>query len=144
MKSHEPHPTAATGLGAGAPLLAVVSGACAALAAASTKLLVHPALQSLLGRSEDDLLLRAACLLAVAGTNGAMWYTFSRALARARTTVQVTTLNTFTNMLCTALLGTFAFGESLPARFWAGLLLVCAGTLLLNRPAAAEAKGKAE
>ncbi|KAI9220884.1 hypothetical protein BC828DRAFT_382434 [Blastocladiella britannica] len=115
------------------PLTAALSGVLAALAAAATKLAVLPQVAAFLGQ-ENDLVARAISGAAVAVANVLMWLTFSRALAMAASTVQVTTVNTLTNMLTTALLGTVIFGE--PARppvFWVGLLLVGLGSLLLNR-----------
>ncbi|KAJ3359913.1 hypothetical protein GGF32_008930 [Allomyces javanicus] len=125
--------------------LALASGVCASLASVATKLAVHPTLQQFLGRTESDLVLRAASGAAVIVANVAMWILFSRALSVSTSTVQVTTTNTFANMLCTAVVGTLVFHEHLSLQFWVGLALVFVGTLLLDRPSAdANAKIKTD
>ncbi|ORZ35224.1 hypothetical protein BCR44DRAFT_34321, partial [Catenaria anguillulae PL171] len=132
-------------------VLAIASGFFASLASVATKLLVHPALVSLLehvlpaNSLHSTLFLRALSLAAVILTNLAMWYTFSRALAAAKTTVQVTTLNTLTNLLITAVMGTLVFGETVrPVQFWIGLALIGAGTIVLNTGEEAKDKEKTE
>jgi uncharacterized membrane protein len=69
-----------------------------------------------------------------------MWLTFTRALAKSPSSIQVTTLNTAANMAVTGLMSLWLFRESLPLQWWIGAVFIVTGSLLMNQ--AEEAKSK--
>lgn len=62
-----------------------------------------------------------------------MWSLFTTALARGTSTTQVSIMNTSTNFIITAFMGSLIFSESLPAMWWLGAALLVAGNVIIGR-----------
>ncbi|KAJ1517435.1 hypothetical protein HMI55_007090 [Coelomomyces lativittatus] len=73
------------------------------------------------------------CLVCMLVCNGVMSLTFAKAFQYSQTTLQVTTVNLFFNLLMTALFGYFLFHEPISSRFIVGLLFIFIGHTLLSR-----------
>ncbi|KAL2148120.1 hypothetical protein VTH82DRAFT_2018 [Thermothelomyces myriococcoides] len=62
-----------------------------------------------------------------------MWTLFTAALARGNSTTQVSIMNTSTNFVVTAILGSVIFSEALPPLWWVGASLLVAGNVIIGR-----------
>ncbi|RKO89725.1 hypothetical protein BDK51DRAFT_14203, partial [Blyttiomyces helicus] len=78
------------------------------------------------------LALRLVFLVLVFASNGAMWAVFTKALSVAPSSIQVTVVNSATNMCLTGILGKVLFEEPLSAQWWFGATFVVAGSVLLS------------
>lgn len=62
-----------------------------------------------------------------------MWTLFTKALARGNSTTQVSIMNTSSNFVITAVLGSAVFSEALPPLWWLGASLLVAGNVIIGR-----------
>lgn len=73
-----------------------------------------------------------------------MWSLYTAALAKGKSTTQVSIMNTSTNFMVTALLGVAVFSEALPPLWWVGAAMLVAGNVILGRDAATPEDGARE
>ncbi|KAJ3036753.1 hypothetical protein HDV00_002415 [Rhizophlyctis rosea] len=106
-------------------ILAILSGMFASLASLSAKLISTTT-------PSTTPIHRTFSLLATILSNLLMWLTFSKALAATPSTVEVTVLNTATNIALTGVLGKLVFGEVLGVRWWIGAACIVAGSVVLT------------
>jgi uncharacterized membrane protein len=66
-------------------------------------------------------------------SNALMWLLFTSALAKAPSSIQVTTVNSAANMIMTGLLSLWLFNEELPLNWWVGAAFVILGSMYLNK-----------
>lgn len=66
-------------------------------------------------------------------TSSQMWTLFTKALARGNSTTQVSIMNTSSNFVLTAVLGSAIFSESLPPLWWLGAAMLVAGNVIIGR-----------
>ncbi|KAH9426308.1 hypothetical protein DERP_010875 [Dermatophagoides pteronyssinus] len=127
----------------------ILSGLFASLASvfgkiATSSKICQSYLQSILSIYTDDddsneiqiWLIRAIQILAFAAmilVNSIMWTQFSLALAHSRYTIQVTTVNTVTNFICSAIFGIIIFNETITIQWTIGITLILIGIILLKR-----------
>ncbi|KAI3641649.1 hypothetical protein MIR68_000319 [Amoeboaphelidium protococcarum] len=64
--------------------------------------------------------------------NVLMWAIFTKALAKSKSAVSATVINTASNFCFSALLGHLFFNESLNAQWWGGCSMIIAGCVLIN------------
>lgn len=62
-----------------------------------------------------------------------MWTLFTKALARGHSTTQVSIMNTSSNFVLTAVLGSAVFSEALPPLWWLGASLLVAGNVIIGQ-----------
>lgn len=62
-----------------------------------------------------------------------MWTLFTAALKRGNSTTQVSIMNTSSNFVITAILGSAIFSESLPPLWWLGASMLVAGNVIVGR-----------
>lgn len=62
-----------------------------------------------------------------------MWSLFTTALAKGNSTTQVSIMNTSSNFVLTAILGSVIFSESLPPLWWLGAAMLVAGNVVVGR-----------
>ncbi|KAI0478589.1 hypothetical protein GGR56DRAFT_630952 [Xylariaceae sp. FL0804] len=125
-------------------VLAIASGACAALNGVFAKLTTNDltsqisrGISGFLGLSSIEGFLEIVVRCVFFGLNlafnGVMWTLFTQALARGHSTTQVSIMNTSANFVLTALLGLAVFAESLPPLWWLGAALLVAGNVIIGR-----------
>lgn len=125
-------------------LLAVSSGACAAINGVFAKLTtteltnsIASGLSSALGLSQSNtfvnILLRGTFFGLNLLFNFAMWALFTAALTRSSSTTRVSIVNVSTNFVVTAFAGVIIFSEKLKGWWWAGAALLAAGNVIIGR-----------
>ncbi|KAI5806740.1 hypothetical protein DFH27DRAFT_523662 [Peziza echinospora] len=65
--------------------------------------------------------------------NAVMWGLFTAALARGSSATKVSVINTSSNFMITALLGSLVFAEKLPGLWWLGAGLLVSGNVIIGR-----------
>ncbi|RMZ75929.1 hypothetical protein DV738_g5217, partial [Chaetothyriales sp. CBS 135597] len=125
-------------------VLAVSSGACAALNGVFAKLTttsvtshLSAAIASFFSLDPHntvvDLAVRGFFFAMNLAFNAAMWALFTAALTRGDSTTRVSIVNVSANFVVTALLGAIIFGESLPALWWLGAAFLAVGNVVIGR-----------
>lgn len=125
-------------------LLAVSSGACAAINGVFAKLTtteltnsLASSLSSTLGLSPSNtivnLLLRGTFFGLNLLFNVAMWTLFTAALTRSSSTTRVSIVNVSMNFVVTAFAGAIIFGEKLGGWWWVGAAFLAAGNVVIGR-----------
>ncbi|KPI35488.1 uncharacterized protein AB675_10932 [Cyphellophora attinorum] len=134
-------------------ILAVASGACAALNGVFAKL-TTTALTSTLSASIStffhlppnntpiDLLVRLTFFGLNLAFNALMWALFTAALTRGDSTTRVSVVNVSANFMVTAVMGWIIFGEELKGLWWVGAGLLAVGNVVIGRRD--ESSGKKE
>ncbi|RMZ92467.1 hypothetical protein DV736_g277, partial [Chaetothyriales sp. CBS 134916] len=133
-------------------VLAVSSGACAALNGVFAKLTTTALTSNLSAAIASFLSLDAhnkIVDLAVRGFffgmnllfNAAMWALFTAALTKGDSTTRVSIVNVSANFVVTALLGWVVFGERLPPLWWVGAGLLAVGNVVIGRREEVEIHG---
>ncbi|KAI1747331.1 hypothetical protein F4782DRAFT_521552 [Xylaria castorea] len=123
---------------------AVASGACAAFNGVFAKLTTNGltahiarGISGVLGLEGSDRVLEIIVRCIFFGLNlvfnGVMWTFFTQALAKGNSTTQVSIMNTSTNFMITAILGSAIFSEALPPLWWVGATLLVAGNVIIGR-----------
>lgn len=62
-----------------------------------------------------------------------MWMLYTKALSTSPSAVHVNIVNTTSNFLITAVLGTLIFGEKLPVLWFVGAVLLVTGGVIIGR-----------
>ncbi|PVI02495.1 hypothetical protein DM02DRAFT_670496 [Periconia macrospinosa] len=125
-------------------ILAIASGACAACNGVFAKLTTTELTTSWSHSISETFRLNPSNKLVEYGIrglfftlnlifNGIMWGLFTRALTLASSTVRVSVINTSSNFMITALLGSMIFSESLPGLWWLGAAMLVAGSVIIGR-----------
>ncbi|KAI8880237.1 hypothetical protein K501DRAFT_255445 [Backusella circina FSU 941] len=119
---------------------AIISGFFAALSSVFAKLfsddrtaLLHDYIKHFIPIETSILATRGICFLLIFGCNSIMWTTFTKALNKATSSVQVSLVNGAVNFGASAILGYAIFDEPLALRWWIGASFILAGTLLLSK-----------
>ncbi|KAL9113082.1 MAG: hypothetical protein Q9227_002694 [Pyrenula ochraceoflavens] len=132
-------------------LLAIASGACAAINGVFAKLTTTSLTTSLatslshllsLPPTPVNLLLRATFFGLNLAFNVAMWTLFTAALTRGDSTTRVSIVNVSSNFVVTAVCGAVVFGEKLPGWWWVGAGCLVVGNVVIGRERGEEGKGK--
>ncbi|KAL9022427.1 MAG: hypothetical protein Q9185_000333 [Variospora sp. 1 TL-2023] len=124
-------------------ILAVASGACAAINGVFAKLTTthlttswSSAISTTLHLSPSnkpiEFSIRGLFFTLNLAFNALMWALFTGALTRASSTTRVSIVNTSSNFLLTALLGLAIFAEKLPGLWWLGAALLVAGCVVIG------------
>ncbi|KAI8898104.1 hypothetical protein BC833DRAFT_526259 [Globomyces pollinis-pini] len=113
--------------------LAIASGIFASLASVFSKLASNPItveryLESLVTK-EITRILMVACVVIC---NAIMWGTFTLALNKSPRSIQVTILNTCSNMITTGVSGWILFQEVITVKWVVGVSMIVVGSLVLS------------
>lgn len=100
------------------------AGAFGALAAAAAKLAFG---------SQVNIGLCVLGIIAMASTNSLMWTFFSRGLSFSMSSAIASVTVTFSNILCSAILGYVLYGECQETLWWGGVFLILCGLTLMHR-----------
>lgn len=100
------------------------AGAFGTLAAASAKLAFG---------SQVNIGLCVLGVIAMASTNSLMWTFFSRGLSFSMSSAIASVTVTFSNILCSAVLGYVLYGECQEILWWGGVFLILCGLTLIHR-----------
>lgn len=100
------------------------AGAFGALAAAAAKLAFG---------SQVNIGLCVLGIIAMASTNSLMWTFFSRGLSFSMSSAIASVTVTFSNILCSAILGYVLYGECQEILWWGGVFLILCGLTLIHR-----------
>ncbi|KAI8374002.1 hypothetical protein EDC96DRAFT_572316 [Choanephora cucurbitarum] len=133
---------------------AIISGAFAALSSVFAKLFsderttvfytdIMSAYQ-LVPEKTALILIRGICFGLIFACNSIMWTTFTKALNRSPSSVQVSIVNGAVNFSTSAILGYVVFQEPLALRWWIGASFILAGTILLSQSQQKHSKQKDE
>lgn len=80
-----------------------------------------------------EWILRVGFILASFVVNSLMWLFYTKSLNLTENTLYASSLNKFSNFICSALFGLFVFGEKLNlARWLLGLVFLLVGLIILN------------
>ncbi|OAA65953.1 hypothetical protein SPI_02740 [Niveomyces insectorum RCEF 264] len=112
--------------------LALASGTCAAINGVFAKLTTTEATSHWANSLAKLIGLDAVERVVDVGVRG-MWALFTKALAAGHSAVQVAVMNTSSNFVLTALLGSALFAEALPPLWWLGTALLVAGNVIVGR-----------
>nr|XP_034340233.1 transmembrane protein 42 isoform X2 [Arvicanthis niloticus] len=77
--------------------------------------------------------LRVLGIIAMASTNSLMWTFFSRGLSFSMSSAIASVTVTFSNILCSAILGYVLYGECQEILWWGGVFLILCGLTLIHR-----------
>ncbi|EDL76777.1 transmembrane protein 42 (predicted), isoform CRA_b [Rattus norvegicus] len=69
----------------------------------------------------------------MASTNSLMWTFFSRGLSFSMSSAIASVTVTFSNILCSAILGYVLYGECQEILWWGGVFLILCGLTLIHR-----------
>jgi len=124
--------------------LSVLSGLCAALNGLFAKLVTNAMSRDLAdrvaaqipgewGESVAEWAVRATFFLLNVAFNAVMWGLFTVALTRGSSATKVSVVNTSSNFMLTALLGSLIFSERLPPLWFLGATLLICGNVIIGR-----------
>lgn len=102
----------------------------------NTHLLVDNAdSQHFLGLVSFKLLLQVSFICFSFALNSLMWIVYAKGLQLSSSTLYTTSLNKFSNFICSAVCGYFLFEEKIKLLTWLiGICLLSVGILILNEP----------
>ncbi|KAF8456912.1 hypothetical protein BGX38DRAFT_1068144, partial [Terfezia claveryi] len=124
--------------------LSIASGLCAALNGLFAKLVTTTVTSGLVGRIEEGLGVEKGGWVVEGGVRGVffvlnlvfnavMWGMFTAALTRGSSATKVSVINTSSNFMLTALLGSLIFSERLPPLWFLGAALLIGGSVVIGR-----------